>query len=303
MVLRKTEESEDLAPIQTGGVQGTEVALNPDGAFAQAIMRTGSAVSLDEPGPAFGECTEEIERLREAGISVCVPLMVVGEDRDGTLEGLLCFGSKILKQPFSFSELRFMTLLGSMIGIAIHNAQLHRKSIVDGLTQLFSRGHFDMYLHKELARASRYLEETPGEEIVQVTLILLDVDHFKSFNDTYGHQVGDEVLRTMGRILRQNIRQTDVVSRYGGEEFALIATETPLDLGIQLAERLRTSVENTPLLVDGKEVSITASFGVAEFPGDAEGFQDLVAKADSALYTAKELGRNRVMSFRDSAKQ
>jgi diguanylate cyclase (GGDEF)-like protein len=180
-----------------------------------------------------------------------------------------------------------------MAAVAVHNAQLHRKSIVDHLTQLYSRGHFDLHLAAELARAERY-----GRKDLEprrfITLIMMDIDHFKSFNDAHGHQAGDRVLRSVARSIQRAVRKSDVVARYGGEEFVLIAVETGKTDGTILAERLRKQVAQTTITVDGTPRHVTASFGVATFPEDGRSAQALIARADSALYTAKTGGRDRV---------
>jgi diguanylate cyclase (GGDEF)-like protein len=136
----------------------------------------------------------------------------------------------------------------------------------------------------EVARAKRYNRP--------LSLVLLDIDHFKRINDDFGHEVGDNALQRIGRAVRHTFRNTDSACRYGGEEFALIFPETPKDEGAKLAERLRVLVESLPPNAEVPR-SLTASFGVACFPDDAESIPDLIRAADRALYQAKTNGRNR----------
>jgi diguanylate cyclase (GGDEF)-like protein len=138
-----------------------------------------------------------------------------------------------------------------------------------------------------VARAKRYSRP--------LSLVLLDIDHFKRINDDFGHEVGDHALQRIGRAVRHTFRNTDSACRYGGEEFALIFPETPKDEGAKLAERLRVLVESLPPNAEVPR-SLTASFGVACFPDDAESIPDLIRAADRALYQAKSNGRNRCES-------
>jgi diguanylate cyclase (GGDEF)-like protein len=163
---------------------------------------------------------------------------------------------------------------------------------VDDLTQLYSRGHFDLHLSAEISRSERYGKREGASR--PVTLILMDIDHFKLFNDAHGHPAGDRVLRSVARAMQRAVRKSDVVARYGGEEFALIAVETDKTEAGLLADRLRRQVAQAPVELDGVSRSVTASFGVATYPEDGRTPQELIARADGALYKAKAAGRNRV---------
>ena len=160
------------------------------------------------------------------------------------------------------------------------------QAATDSLTGIANRWRFDEELALEWRRAERV-----GDSLA---LILLDLDDFKSVNDTYGHPVGDEVLRRIAEILGTNIRQVDLAARYGGEEFAVIVPEADLEGGLQLAERLRSALEEHHMeLPDGKPRAVTASFGVA-VKGDLPRAEELIAAADEALYESKRAGKNRV---------
>jgi diguanylate cyclase (GGDEF)-like protein len=180
--------------------------------------------------------------------------------------------------------------LAAQASIAIENERLHRtvkrQAITDELTQLANRRRFTETLAVEIRRAERF-----GES---VTLVLADLDDFKSINDRYGHQAGDEVLRRFAEILRENVRDFDLPVRYGGEEFAVLLPETPLDGGDQLARRLQTALLRLRMPeIGGDRPPVTASFGVASYPA-AAGAEELLSAADGALYRAKAAGKNRV---------
>jgi diguanylate cyclase (GGDEF)-like protein len=160
------------------------------------------------------------------------------------------------------------------------------QAATDSLTGLANRWTFDEELALEWRRAERV-----GDPLA---LILLDIDDFKSVNDGYGHQAGDQILRRVGQVLAGGVRHVDLAARYGGEEFGVIVPETDLDGAVELAERLRAALEAEEVeLQDGTKLSVTASFGAA-VKGDLPGGEDLVAAADEALYQAKRAGKNRV---------
>jgi diguanylate cyclase (GGDEF)-like protein len=182
--------------------------------------------------------------------------------------------------------------LGSQASVALENARLHRlverQANTDGLTELPNRRHFEEALEAEISRAERF-----GGELA---LILADLDDFKQVNDRYGHQAGDDVLRTFAGILRETVREIDLPSRYGGEEFAVLLPQTDIEGAHNLAERLRRALASRPMTTQpGSLVAVTASFGVASFPAAATPAA-LFAAADDALYQAKHAGKNCVVS-------
>jgi diguanylate cyclase (GGDEF)-like protein len=169
------------------------------------------------------------------------------------------------------------------------NKRLEALADTDGLTGLFNRRYFDGLLLRELQRTARY--KTP------IGVVLLDIDHFKHVNDTYGHAMGDEVLRNVAKVVMAGVRVTDSVARYGGEEIAIVFTQTPIQGVAEVTERLRARLEQFEHVYDGNTVRRTASFGVGVFDGRGVPLtpRELVERADRALYHAKRSGRNRVV--------
>jgi diguanylate cyclase (GGDEF)-like protein len=161
--------------------------------------------------------------------------------------------------------------------------ELERLSVTDSLTSLTNRRALTQRLEEEASRSIRTKHA--------FCFIMIDVDHFKSYNDAYGHPAGDVVLRHVAAVLRDATRSIDCVARYGGEEFAVLLPETPAAGAMEVAERIRARVEAEPF----PERAITVSLGLAEFPRDAESVEAVIALADSALYEAKRAGRNRVV--------
>ena len=163
----------------------------------------------------------------------------------------------------------------------------------DGLTGLFNYKSFHYFLNLEYHRAKRYR--------LPLTLVIADIDHFKSVNDTFGHPAGDEALRCLARNLNESLRNSDIVARHGGEEFGILLTETPIADAVAVVERLRRMVETLVVEYEGKAIRMTTSFGLAFFnPESKLSKEELFKLADTALYEAKRRGRNRVCVNADS---
>lgn len=167
-----------------------------------------------------------------------------------------------------------------------------KEAMMDGLTNLYNRKAFDKHIREAIDDA-----QSTG---LPLTMLMLDIDHFKTFNDTFGHQVGDQVLRLVARTLTDGVKGRDIAARYGGEEFAIILPETPLQAGVKVGEALRRNVESKQVVnrVNNQHLGqITLSAGVAEYVA-GESIADFITRADKALYESKRLGRNRVTTAR-----
>ncbi|MCG7912933.1 MAG: diguanylate cyclase [Candidatus Thiodiazotropha weberae] len=167
---------------------------------------------------------------------------------------------------------------------------LKQQAIHDPLTGLYNRSELERRLEEEAQRSIRYNHE--------LSLFMIDIDHFKQINDQYGHPTGDQVLRQLTSFIDRNVRKTDYAARFGGEEFVIVLPETPFPKALELAERLCRQIAGTPLssLENGKTINLTISIGVATMPEHAKSWDDLLSTADTALYAAKRAGRNQVMS-------
>jgi diguanylate cyclase (GGDEF)-like protein len=174
--------------------------------------------------------------------------------------------------------------------VRAHDAALQKLAVHDELTGLENRRAFFARLDGELKRVGRYHHP--------LALMMLDIDHFKAVNDTYGHAAGDAVLRRLAEIMEKNIRPFDQVARYGGEEFVILVPETTIEGALAGAERLRMAVADTPFHIEqGKTIDVTVSIGVAACPRDADTGEGLIKAADDSLYQAKRGGRNRVRKY------
>lgn len=204
--------------------------------------------------------------------------------------GILVMGFEAPRE-LSDAELERFAVLGHQSSLTLENALLHaeleRQSVTDRLTELYNHGHLKQRLDEEFKRAARF-----GHPL---SLIMLDLDDFKAFNDTFGHMRGDVLLRAVSDVIRANLRSMDLAARYGGEEFVVVLPETDADGSALVAERIREGVE--ALRLEGPEsapVLKTVSAGVATFPNDAASALRLLESADAAMYRAKREGKNRV---------
>jgi diguanylate cyclase (GGDEF)-like protein len=207
--------------------------------------------------------------------------------------GALAVDSRRQARDFTANDVGPLSTLADYAAVAINNAQLFEElniqSNTDGLTGLFNRRHFFTLAEREFQRARRFSRS--------LSVIMLDIDHFKRVNDTYGHAAGDQVLIEIAHRMRASIRNIDVLGRYGGEEFAMVLPETELPGAGLLAERLRKTIAATVVNTVGGPVTVTVSMGVAPFAPEVADFTALIHNADLALYAAKQAGRNQVLPY------
>ncbi len=222
-----------------------------------------------------------------------VIILTAEDDLDRKAEILERGASDYVTKPFHEKELLARVRIHTKLKLLQDelrekNAQLEALSVTDALTGLANRRHLMTKLDQEVQRARRY--KTP------LSVVMIDIDHFKQVNDTYGHAMGDEVLRGIGKMLKAGVRTTDLAARYGGEELTLVLPHTDLPAAIQVADALRQRFAELDHTHDGVTIRKTASMGVAARDGQGEvpNAEDLLKYADEALYRAKEGGRNRV---------
>lgn len=260
--------------------------FEPDDCWA---LRRGQVHLLDETHASL-PCNH-LDNLPSA-VSLCIPLIAQGE----VLGILHLQGAKRLNEPetagggLTVGKQQLAQVLADSIALVLANLNLREtlrhQSIRDPLTGLFNRRYMEETLDREMSRASRHRHP--------VGVIMLDVDHFKSFNDTFGHHGGDTLLAELGKLLRTHIRGADIACRYGGEEFALILPDASLDIAYQRAEHIRQEVKNLRVQHHGQPLgTISVSLGVAMFPEHGSTGEAILRTADAALYRAKREGRDR----------
>jgi diguanylate cyclase (GGDEF)-like protein len=184
-------------------------------------------------------------------------------------------------------------ILAQQFILSIKRAILYQKvqelAITDSLTQVFSRRFVLERLNEEMERSKKFN--------YNFSILMGDIDHFKNYNDHYGHLVGDAILREVSKTMKENIRQIDLIGRYGGEEFLVILTETDKEQARLAAERIRQAIEYKQIKAYDENLKVTISIGISTFPDDAQDILGLIEKSDRALYQAKETGRNKVCVF------
>ena len=183
----------------------------------------------------------------------------------------------------------FKFLFGGELGSieAQYHEEIYRLTIIDGLTQVYNKRYLLEFLDREMARCLRHERD--------LSLVLFDIDHFKTINDTFGHLAGDYVLRELAQALKSRIRKEECFARYGGEEFALVLPETGHENTVFLADKLRKIVEQHPFVFEGKRIAVTFSAGVADLEPAHDSALAFIKSADARLYDAKHRGRNQVV--------
>lgn len=266
------------------------ITLKMGEGVAGTVAETGQPfiINRGENDELFKKYEDFINRSQIDSL-LCVPLKI--EDR---VIGVINIVNKKDNLKFNANDTKLMMVLGAQAAVTINKARVYEESITDGMTKLFIHRYFQARLDSELSRASRY-----GTKL---SLLLFDVDHFKKFNDTYGHQQGDIVLIETAKVVKDSVRANiDIPCRYGGEEFTIIMPETDAAGARVLAERLRKRVEAYEYPGQEKALHVTISIGISIFPDDATDKLMLIKKADDALYRAKEAGRNNTQVYSECA--
>lgn len=237
---------------------------------------------LCEDKPAF------LSRKFSANLVAAIPIAFKGKKT-----GVMIVDNLFTRQTMTDYDLSFLNIIADQLSTVIENSrlfeQVERLSITDSLTGMFNHRYFYERLSEEISRANRF-----GANL---SLIMLDLDHFKVFNDTFGHQAGDTVLSTVSAIIQENIRSIDVASRYGGEEVAIILPGTDIEGARIIAERIRDSVRKHDFRFGQKTANITVSIGLVCYPVDSTIKSELVRKADHALYWVKNHGRDGICAY------
>lgn len=261
-----------------------ELTRNSAEAWAMTTIQKEKKAILSHElsGKAFNQSYTVINK--DLPFALYIPMV-----KEGELYGVIKVGAKINGQEFNEHDLEFLLTLSSQAVIAFENARLYYLAITDSMTKLYVHRYFQLRLEEEISRSKRYNST--------ISLLMCDIDSFKPINDNYGHQQGDIILKEISKIIRKNIRNTDVAARYGGEEFTVILPETTQSDARIVAERIRRDVHKhnfQPLITGQPSLKCTISIGIAGYPINATNKDELIQKADTALYCAKKAGRNKV---------
>ncbi len=227
-----------------------------------------------------------IAQLLKSDEIVLIPLKAKNK-----INGIIAADNFINREPITKDDIRMLTMLANQAGLAIENSQLYEKTVMlanlDSLTELWNHGYFQFLLNSELGKA-RAIQQP-------LSLLMLDIDYFKVYNDALGHQAGDKILKELAMLLKKQSRKMDHVCRYGGEEFAIILPQTDKKEALLIAERLRMDVEKCNFLHEDilPNKKLTVSLGISSFPEDGLLPTELILASDKFLYQAKNKGRNK----------
>lgn len=275
-------------------VKGIKIPLREDmGILALTILEgmtfeitTHEAKKIVDP---------EMQRSLNTDFFVTVPLKA--KDK---VVGAILVDNIFNKKPITRSDIKMLTMFASHAGLAIENSRLYEETVylsnTDWLTKLWNYGKFHQHLSYEIEKSK--ISET------QVSLLMIDVDNFKYYNDTLGHIKGDDALKKLAAVLKSKSRKCDIAARYGGEEFGIIMPGTSKESAGLFSERLRVEVENAFANEPGLDPNhgLTISCGIATYPDDANNKGDLISRADIALYEAKHAGKNKTFLYSSAMK-
>ena len=260
--------------------------INPNTGIAGKVYSEKKSIITNLGGKDPRFCMMKDDKDNVSSL-ICVPLIAKGE-----CIGIINITNKKNGKLFNKKDLEFIEALANQAAIAVDNAQLYELATKDGLTKLYIHRHFYLLLESEINRVHRYHHV--------LSLLMLDIDEFKMVNDTYGHLVGDMVLKEIANVIQKTVRHVDIPARYGGEEFTIIMPETSMHTSIIIAERLRKKISEIEVKVDENTIiRPTVSMGVAEYPNAADNIKDLIDAADKALYMSKQNGKNCIHYYFD----
>jgi len=279
----KTEELELAAHNHYDMDRKMDIKISVHGSkLISQVFQMGHSVLIRDIEKEFGVKNRSKYRSKSSMITML-------QSGDNIL-GIININDKSNGEEFNEWDFSMAQNINEHLATAISNAKLfsqtRRLSITDGLTDLYTHRYFQETLAREISRSSRYKKP--------LALMMVDIDHFKSVNDTYGHQAGDYILQGLSSMMKELFRQSDYACRYGGEEFTIILTDTDRDRGISSAERLRKTMEEKVFKFAEHEIKVTISIGLSGYE-DGMHKQVMIEKADKALYKAKRDGRNQVI--------
>jgi diguanylate cyclase (GGDEF)-like protein len=278
LTIEAAEETENRT-IQTGQSVPLEASDNLSTGIVQYVFRSGKNLILGNAVREGSFMNDPYIRRNRCKSILCAPIM-----HQGRISGILYMENSLTANAFTPERLELLGILSAQAAISLENAKLFELATTDGLTKLYVHRYFQFLLDREIHRALRH-DQT-------FSLVMMDIDDFKVFNDIYGHLLGDEVLRSVAKGIRINSRAEDVPARYGGEEFVLILPETDTRGALVVAEKIRKSIEELEIHYDGKNLHVTISLGLATFPVHASDKDTLIKSADEAMYVAKRAGKN-----------
>lgn len=268
-------------------LQSIEVDKDKVGKFVQMVVENMKTIYL----PNFNDPDMFLELTKKQNysfekIQTCLGIPLI---KGKEIIGILSVFSK-KENAFNQKQIQLLETIASQLSITFQNVKMYERmkelAIIDELTGIYNRRFFYLAANKEIDRAVRYHKS--------LSLILIDIDHYKDVNDHFGHIAGDKVLQRLTQVIQKELRESDIFSRYGGEEFLILLANAEIKDAVAVAERLREKVEELQVRYNEEEISVTISLGVTQLTAERNTLQELIAVVDQALYGAKQKGRNRV---------
>ncbi len=283
IMLLDDQTDELMVKVASGGryriISGTPVKLGAGVCGLVAQEGVGKICNDGFKNPNFKNFGSLLP-VEDISSLICSPLKF----KEGTI-GVINIVNKRTGREFNENDLSLLNLIASQAAVTIENNKLYELSITDGMTRLYVHRYFQARLSEEMLRARRY-----G---LTLSLIMIDIDNFKKFNDTYGHQTGDQVIQKVAQAIKDTIRiGIDIPCRYGGEELSVILPETRADESFQTAERIREKINSVAIPHSSGDLKVTVSIGISSYPNDAHDKESLIKMADKALYVSKGNGKN-----------
>ena len=254
--------------------------FKPGEGIAGRVFQTGRPMVVDKAGEDELFIEPDSSYVRSIA---CIPMLVYSD-----VIGVINVTNKLDETGFTDEDVELLKAVADQAAIAINKAQLWEMAVTDSLTGLYVRRYFIVKLQEELHRAERYSKG--------FSIVMADLDRFKHVNDSFGHTAGDRALKLVAKFLQKNIRDVDVIARYGGEEFVFLLPEADKEEAYTVSERLRSKLAEVRF---DELPPITVSLGIASYPEDSDDIDQLIKKADAALYSAKQSGRNKVAVYED----
>jgi len=264
-----------------------EIPLNLDYGILRDVVE--KKVTTYFPDYTFGKILPEIKDIFDLTLEEYHSILGIPLFREKKVIGLISVISTKV-DAFNKKQIQLLETIASQVSITLHNIYMYDRmkelAFIDELTGIYNRRFFYSATKKEIDSSIRYKKD--------LSIILIDIDHYKEVNDHFGHITGDKVLQRFTRVIQKELRSSDVFARYGGEEFLILLPETDGEAAVEVAERIRKSVEKLRVNFNEEEISVTISLGVTRLTGERNTLQELIAVVDQALYGAKQKGRNRV---------
>lgn len=265
-----------------------QMKIQIDSPFINAFLneKTLRAMTLKQLLAKYPNMAQDeiFQFFKDLGAELIAPMTSKGK-----VNGLVILGEKMNLEEFLNSEIEFLSSVANLAGIAVDNARLYELATIDMMTQLKVHHYFQSKLREEIDRAKK--------KGAKFALLFTDVDRFKTFNDTYGHQAGDVVLIEVAKKVMESARKNDVCARYGGEEFCVLMPGVGIEEGFEMGEKIRKAIEAHSVVnpSTGEVLKVTISVGVTEYHPTDKNNKEIIERADQALYKAKHGGRNQTV--------